>query len=96
MQTAHSEEWRPGFAKRAENFSEVCAQADSWRWSPGETVARVAGAVLKCTPHLTIPQRMTLLIYVEHLKTIAEMETVARRVTAPKLISLNKGLGDTP
>ena len=35
-------------------------------------------------------------IYVEHLKTIAEMETVARRVTAPKLISLNKGLGDTP
>ena len=67
MQTAHSEEWRPGFAKRAENFSEVCAQADSWRWNPGETVARVAGAVLKGTPHLTIPQRMTLLIYVEHL-----------------------------
>lgn len=67
MQTAHSEEWRPGFAKRAENFSEVCAQADSWRWSPGETVARVAGAVLKGTPHLTIPQRMTLLLYVEHL-----------------------------
>ena len=67
MQAAHSEEWRPGFAKRAENFSEVCAQADSWRWSPGETVAVVAGAVLKGTPHLTIPQRMTLLIYVEHL-----------------------------
>lgn len=67
MQTAHSEEWRPGFAKRAENFSEVCAQADGWRWSPGETIARVAGAVLKGTPTLTIPQRMTLLLYVEHL-----------------------------
>jgi hypothetical protein len=67
MQTAHSEEWRPGFAKRAENFSAVCASADSWRWSPGETIARVAGAVLKGTPILTIPQRMTLLIYVEHL-----------------------------
>jgi hypothetical protein len=67
MQTAHSEEWRPGFAKRAENFSEVCAQADGWRWSPGETIARVAGAVLKGTPSLTIPQRMTLLLYVEHL-----------------------------
>lgn len=67
MQTAHSEEWRPGFAKRAENFSEVCAQAESWRWSPGETVARVAAAVLKGTPTLTIPQRMTLLLYVEHL-----------------------------
>jgi len=67
MQTAHSEEWRPGFAKRAENFSEVCAQAEGWRWSPGETIARVAGAVLKGTPTLTIPQRMTLLLYVEHL-----------------------------
>ena len=67
MQTAHSEDWRPGFAKRAENFSEVCAQAEGWRWNPGETIARVAGAVLKGTPSLTIPQRMTLLIYVEHL-----------------------------
>jgi hypothetical protein len=67
MQTAHSEEWRPGFAKRAENFSDVVAQAESWRWNPGETVARVAGAVLKGTPTLTIPQRMTLLLYVEHL-----------------------------
>jgi hypothetical protein len=67
MQTAHSEEWRPGFAKRADNFSEVCAQADGWRWSPGESIARVAGAVLKGTPTLTIPQRMTLLLYVEHL-----------------------------
>lgn len=67
MQTAESEDWRPGFAKRAENFSEVCAQAEGWRWSPGETIARVAGAVLKGTPTLTIPQRMTLLIYVEHL-----------------------------
>jgi hypothetical protein len=67
MQTAHSEEWRPGFAKRAENFSEVCAQADGWRWRPGETIARVAAAVLKGTPSLSIPQRMTLLLYVEHL-----------------------------
>ena len=67
MQTIQSEDWRPGFAKRADNFSEVCAQAESWRWSPGETIARVAGAVLKGTPSLTIPQRMTLLIYVEHL-----------------------------
>ncbi len=67
MQTAHSQEWRPGFAKRAENFSAVCAQAENWRWSPGETIARVAAAVLKGTPTLTTPQRMTLLLYVEHL-----------------------------
>jgi len=67
MQTAQSDDWRPGFAKRAENFSEVCASAERWRWSPGETIARVAAAVLKGTPTLTIPQRMTLLLYVEHL-----------------------------
>lgn len=67
MQTAQSDDWRPGFAKRAENFSEVCATAQSWRWSPGETIARVAGAVLKGTPTLSIQQRMTLLLYVEHL-----------------------------
>ncbi len=67
MQTAHSDEWRPGFAKRAENFPAVVAAAETWRWSPGETVARVAAAVLKGTPGLSIPQRMTLLLYVEHL-----------------------------
>lgn len=67
MQTAQSDDWRPGFAKRAENFPEVCAAAESWRWSAGETVARVAAAVLKGTPTLSIQQRMTLLLYVEHL-----------------------------
>ncbi len=67
MQTAHSEDWRPGFAKRAENFQAVCAAAETWRWQPGETIARVAAAVLKGTPSLSIPQRMTLLLYVEHL-----------------------------
>jgi hypothetical protein len=67
MQTAQSDDWRPGFAKRADNFSAVCAVAESWRWSPGETIARVAAAVLKGTPTLSTPQRMTLLLYVEHL-----------------------------
>jgi hypothetical protein len=67
MQTAQSDGYRPGFAKRADNFPEVCATADSWRWSPGESIARVQAAVLKGTPSLSIPQRMTLLLYVEHL-----------------------------
>ena len=32
MNNAHPvDDWRPGFAKRAENFAEVCAQADAWR-----------------------------------------------------------------
>jgi hypothetical protein len=67
MQTAQSEDWRPGYAKRAPNFEAVCATAERWRWSPGESIARVAAAVLKGTPTLTIPQRVTLMLYVEHL-----------------------------
>lgn len=34
------------------------------------------------------------MVYVEYLKTRADMEAVARRVAAPKLISLNKGEGE--
>jgi hypothetical protein len=68
MQTALSDgDWRPGFAKRAPNFAEVCERAERWRWQPGESIARIAGAVLKGTPTLTLPQRLTLLLYVEHL-----------------------------
>jgi hypothetical protein len=67
MQTVQSDDWRPGFAKRADNFPAVCAAAETWRWSPGESIARVAAAVLKGTPSLSTPQRMTLLLYVEHL-----------------------------
>lgn len=67
MQTVQSDDWRPGFAKRADNFPAVCAAAETWRWAPGETIARVAAAVLKGTPSLSTPQRMTLLLYVEHL-----------------------------
>lgn len=68
MRTAHSDgEWRPGFAKRAPNFDEVCEKARAWRWQPGESIGRLAGAVLKGTPTLSVQQRMTLLLYVEHL-----------------------------
>src|SRR6202166_4040833 len=68
MQTASSDDdWRPGFAKRAPNFAQVCERAERWRWQPGETIARIAGAVLKGTPTLTLPQRLTLSLYVEHL-----------------------------
>ena len=68
MQSASTDDdWRPGFAKRAPNFDEVCERAERWRWQPGETIARIAAAVLKGTPTLTVPQRMTLMLYVEHL-----------------------------
>ena len=67
LSASDDDAWRPGFAKRAANFEEVCERAERWRWQPGETVARIAAAVLKGTPMLTVPQRMTLSLYVEHL-----------------------------
>ena len=67
LSASSDDDWRPGFAKRAANFDEVCERAERWRWQPGETVARIAAAVLKGTPTLTVQQRMTLSLYVEHL-----------------------------
>jgi hypothetical protein len=77
MQTAQSEDWRPGFAKRADNFDEVRANGRRWQWKSGDTVARISAAVLKGTPTLTIQQRMTLLVYVEHLNEQRLEEGVA-------------------
>jgi hypothetical protein len=67
LSASPDDDWRPGFAKRAPNFAEVCERAERWRWQPGETIARIAAAVLKGTPMLTMQQRLTLLLYVEHL-----------------------------
>jgi hypothetical protein len=67
LSASTDDDWRPGFAKRAANFDEVCDRAERWRWQPGETIARIAAAVLKGTPTLTVVQRMTLSLYVEHL-----------------------------
>ena len=61
------DDWRPGFAKRADNFHEVCDRAQAWRWEPGVSVPRILYAVIVGTPELTIPQRMTLLVYAQHL-----------------------------
>ena len=95
MQTAHSDEWRPGFAKRAENFSEVCAQAEAWRWAPGETIARVDAAVLKGTPTLSIPQRMTLLLYVEHLNQDRLEQDIACVWPSTHLVARYLGCSDS-
>jgi 2-methylisocitrate lyase-like PEP mutase family enzyme len=36
------------------------------------------------------------MIYVEHMASQADFEAVAREIQAPKLVSLNKGMGETP
>jgi hypothetical protein len=68
MQPALSEDdWRPGFAKRASNFDEVCERASAWRWEPGVTIWRVEDAVMLGARDLRPIQRLVLLHYVRRL-----------------------------
>jgi hypothetical protein len=89
------DDWRPGFAKRAPNFAEVCDRAQQWRWQPGETIARIAAAVLKGTPMLTVPQRMTLMLYVEHLNQDRLEQNVACVWPSTALIADYLGCGES-
>jgi hypothetical protein len=43
------------------------ADQPAWRWTPGETVPRLSGAIIYGTPTLDTAHRLTLLIYARHL-----------------------------
>ena len=65
---AHSaEEYRPGFAKRAENFEEICNVAVGWQWEPGINCARIKDAIAVGTPDLTMGERCVLAAYATYL-----------------------------
>mgnify|MGYP002622835850 CR=1 FL=1 len=78
---------RAAFAVRSRNGILIIARTDS---APVEGLDR---AIDRANAYADAGADV---IYVEHLRTRAEMETVARRVAAPKLVSLNKGSGETP
>ena len=61
------DDWRPGFAKRAENFDEIRDRAAAWRWEPGVTIWRVEDAVILGAKDLRPIQRLVLLHYVRRL-----------------------------
>jgi|GEM_PF-982983 len=60
-------DWRPGFAKRADNFEDVRQRASAWRWEPGVTIWRIEDAVLLGARDLSPVQRLVLLHYVRRL-----------------------------
>ncbi len=91
---ARDADWRPGTAKRAGNFEEVCSRAQDWRWSAGVTVERIFAAVLKGTPDLSQAQRNLLLIYVDALN---QERLEASQATAwPSTILVAQWLGCSP
>lgn len=92
-EAATDDGWRPGFAKRADNFDVVCAKAEGWRWAPGETGARVFAAVVKGTPTLTPAQRSTLLVYVECLNDERLKEGDASVWPSTGLVAARLGCG---
>jgi hypothetical protein len=61
------DDWRPGFAKRASNFDEVCERASAWRWELGVTIWRIEDAVMLGARDLRPIQRLVLLHYVRRL-----------------------------
>jgi len=61
------DEPRPGFAKRAENFDRVIAEARAWTWQPGQTVGRVMDAVISGAFDLSMADRALLALYASHL-----------------------------
>lgn len=80
-------EWRPGFARRANNFGEVCEVARAWTPIPGLSVGRISSAVLKGTPMLSPPERNVLLMLVEHLNEDRLEEGVAAVWPSAKLVA---------
>lgn len=78
MQLAQSaEEYRPGFAKRAENFEEVCNVAVAWQWEPGVNCARLKDAIAVGTPNLTMGERCVLAAYATYLNEKALERSLA-------------------
>lgn len=54
------DEWRPGFAKRYNNFQKLVDVARNWRWEPGQSIERARSLVAVATPDLTDGERTTL------------------------------------
>lgn len=68
MQTVEAlDDWRPGFAKRAANFAEVCDRARNWTWSPEWPVSRILETILVGASDLSPTQRMVLMVYARRL-----------------------------
>lgn len=68
MKHAYSpDDWRPGFAKRAPNFGQVCQQALSWKPDEALTHWRIQDAITLGTPELSMTERCVLSAYAAHL-----------------------------
>lgn len=72
-----AEEYRPGFAKRADNFEEICNVAVGWQWEPGVNCARIKDAIAVGTPDLTMGERCVLAAYATYLNEKALERSLA-------------------
>lgn len=88
------EEWRPGFAKRAPNFEDVCSRALSWEGSADLSLSRLYALIILGTPDLSMGERLVLLAYAAHLNAQAVREGRAHVWPSTRLIA--KHLGCSP
>lgn len=61
------DEWRPGFARRTNDFADLVDVAARWRWEPGMSADRAKSLVAVATPDLTDGERSVLFALLEHL-----------------------------
>lgn len=93
MQTAELEDdWRPGFAKRAPNFDQVCESARQWRWTEDWPVSRIVEAVLLGASDLTTTQKVVLMIYARRLNHKQLAKGIACVWPSTALVSMETNL----
>lgn len=93
MQVAE-DEWRPGFARRANNFAQVCNLAVSWKWRDGVTTWRIKDAVAVGTPDLTDGERSLLSAYCTYLNDDELRQSRAFVWPSSRLIALQLGCSE--
>lgn len=89
------EDWRPGFARRATNFAEVCDKALSFQWEPGINCARIKDAIMVGTPDLSAGERCVLAALAVYLNEERLEQSKAYVWPSAKLIGRQLGMSES-
>ena len=89
------EDYRPGFARRAENFDDVCNLAIQWEYQSGLTCARLKDAIAVGTPTLNMGERCVLAAYATFLNQQSLERSMAYVWPSAKLIARLLGCSES-
>lgn len=87
--------YRPGFAKRADNFTDVCNLAIQWEYQSGLTCGRLKDAIAVGTPSLNMGERCVLGAYATFLNQESLERGMAYVWPSAKLIARLLGCSES-